>query len=113
MRGGINRCEASEARRLLRTAWENVPERIPFVIDAVCLLPEHIHCIWTLPEGDADYSKRWGEIKKLFTKGYLEQIGPGESRNESQKRRGEAAIWQRRFWEHTIRDEVSLIPALG
>jgi putative transposase len=98
-----------EARRLLRWAWENVRERFPFVIDVVCLLPEHTYgCIWTLPEGDADNSKRWGEIKRLFTKGYLEQIGPGESRNESRKRRGEAAIWQRRFWEHTIRDEADL-----
>ena len=97
-----------EARRALRAAWENVQERFPFSIDAVCLLPEHIHCIWTLPEGDANYSKRWGEIKRLFTKGYLDQIGPGGIRNESRMRRGEAAIWQRRFWEHTIRDEADL-----
>ena len=81
-----------EARRVLRAAWENVQERFPFSIDAVCLLPEHIHCIWTLPEGDANYSKRWGEIKRLFTKGYLDQIGPGGIRNESRMRRGEAAI---------------------
>ncbi|OGO28149.1 MAG: hypothetical protein A2W33_03955 [Chloroflexi bacterium RBG_16_52_11] len=96
------------ARKLLRHAWVNVRERFPFTLDAVCLLPEHIHCIWILPEGDADYSIRWKEIKRLFTKGYLDQIGPGEIRNESRVNRGEAAIWQRRFWEHTIRDEEDL-----
>jgi putative transposase len=70
-----------EARQLLRAAWENVRERFPFTIDAVCLLPELTYgCIWTLPEGDADYSKRWGEIKRLFTKGYIDQIGPSETR---------------------------------
>jgi putative transposase len=97
-----------EARKLLRMAWMDVRERYPFTIDAVCLVPEHLHCIWTLPDGDANYSIRWKEIKRLFTKGYLTQIGPGETRNESRLRRGEAAIWQRRFWEHTIRDEVDL-----
>jgi putative transposase len=86
----------------------DVRERFPFGIDAVCLLPEHIHCIWTLPEGDANYSLRWKEIKRLFTKGYLEQIGSGEFRNESRLSRGEAAVWQRRFWEHTIQDEGDL-----
>lgn len=55
-----------------------------------------------------DYSIPWKEIKRLFTKGYLEQVGPGEMRNDSRMSRGEAAIWQRRFWEHTIRDEEDL-----
>jgi putative transposase len=99
---------ALEARKLLRMAWLDVRERYPFTTDAVCLLPEHLHCIWTLPEGDANYSVRWKEIKRMFTKGYLDQIGPGEMRNDSRVRRGEAAIWQRRFWEHTIRDEGDL-----
>jgi putative transposase len=74
----------------------------------VCLLPDHIHCIWTLPDRDINYSVRWKEIKRLFTKSYLEQIGPGDIRSESRVRRGEAAIWQRRFWEHTIRDQTDL-----
>ncbi len=99
---------SSQARALLRAAWQNVRQRFPFSIDAVCLLPDHIHAIWTLPEEDADYSKRWGEIKRLFTRGYLDQIGPGETRNQSRRRRGEAAIWQRRFWEHAIWDEADL-----
>ena len=97
-----------EGRKLLRSAWENVRERFPFTIDAVCLLPDHIHCIWVLPDGDANYSIRWKEIKRLFTRSYLDQVGPGEIRNASRLSRGEAAIWQRRFWEHTIRDEEDL-----
>lgn len=96
------------ARSLLRQAWLDVRERFPFILDAICLLPDHLHCIWTLPEDDADYSIRWKEIKRLFTKGYLNQVGPGEERNPSRLSRGEAAIWQRRFWEHTIRDETDL-----
>ena len=93
------------SRALLRSAWIKIAERMPFVTDAVCLLPDHIHCIWTLPEGEVNYSVRWGEIKKLFTKGYLYQVGPQEERNGSRMKRGEAAVWQRRFWEHTIRDQ--------
>ncbi len=78
---------------------------MPFETVAISLLPEHLHCVWTLPEYDQNYSIRWKEIKRLFTKGYLEEIGPGEDRNASRQKRGEAAIWQRRFWEHTIRDQ--------
>jgi len=85
-----------------------VKRRFPFTIDAICLLPDHIHCIWILPEDDANYSVHWKEIKRLFTKGYLEQIGPSGDRNPSRLSRGEAAIWQRRFWEHTIRDVEDL-----
>ena len=93
------------ARELLREAWESVQLKFPFSIPAICLLPDHIHCIWTLPEGDANYSLRWKEIKRLFTNRYLEHVGPGAIRNESHQRSGEAAIWQRRFWEHVLRDE--------
>jgi putative transposase len=97
------------SRQLLRQAWIDVKHRFPFTVDAFCLLPDHIRCIWILPEDDANYTMRWKEIKRLFTKGYLEQIGPGEARNPSRLSRGEAAtpivpgpVWQRRFWEHTI-----------
>ncbi|MCJ7532800.1 MAG: transposase, partial [Anaerolineales bacterium] len=99
---------STEARKLLRSAWIDVCGRFPFTTDAVCLLPEHIHCIWTMPYGHMNYSVRWKEIKRLFTKSYLEQIGPGETRSESRVKRGEATIWQRRFWEHTIRDQTDL-----
>lgn len=93
-----------EARQLLRSAWINTRERFPFTTVAICLLPERLHSIWTLPDGDSNYPIRWKEIKRLFTRGYLDQIGAGEIRNPSRIKRGEAAIWQRRFWEHTIRD---------
>ena len=94
-----------QARKILHSSWMDVKERYPFTMNAICLLPDHLHCIWTLPEGDANYSLRWGEIKKIFSKAYREQVADGEERNESRSKRGEAAIWQRRFWEHTIRDE--------
>lgn len=92
------------ARSILHSAWMDVRHRFPFQTDAVVLLPNHIHCIWTLPEDDANFSVRWKEIKRLFTKGYLDQIGPGAARNASHLKQGEAAVWQRRFWEHTLRD---------
>jgi putative transposase len=81
-----------------------VRESHPFFVDAACLLPEHLHCIWTLPEEDADYSLRWREIKRLFSHEYVRQIGEGGFRNESRQKRREVAVWQRRFWEHTLRD---------
>lgn len=96
------------ARRLLHDAWMDTTKRFPLETIAVCLLPDHLHCIWTLPEGDADYSVRWKEIKRLFTKGYLAEIGPGGERNASREKRLEAAIWQRRFWEHVICDQEDL-----
>ena len=80
-------------------------ERFPFRQDAVCLLPEHIHCVWTLPEGDSNYSVRWKEIKRYFTREYQAEYGALGVPDESRIKRGEGTIWQRRFWEHTIRDQ--------
>jgi putative transposase len=96
------------ARNLLHDAWIRTQARFPFQTLAVCQLPNHLHCIWALPEEDSNFSVRWKEIKRLFTKGYLEKVGPGEPRNASRQKRQEAAIWQRRFWEHTLRDEADL-----
>ena len=93
------------SRKILREAWLKTQARQPFETIAVCLLPDHLHCLWKLPDGDSDFSTRWKEIKHAFTKGYLQQIGPGEERNASRQKQGEAAIWQRRFWEHTIDGE--------
>jgi putative transposase len=98
----------NEGRALLRSAWIDVQVRFPFTMTEFCLLPDHPHCIWSLLEGDADFSVRWKEIKRLFTKGYLVQVGPGAQRNESRLNRGEAAVWQSQFWEHTIRDQQDL-----
>jgi putative transposase len=69
------------------------------------LLPDHLHCIWTLPPDDAKFGKRWAMIKRFVTK----QCGPDLRRNdwmnESKWQRNESTIWQRHFWEHPIRDE--------
>jgi len=94
-----------QTHELLKAAWLDTKRRFPFQTEAYCLLPDPLHCIWTLPEGDADYSTRWKEIKRLFSRGYLKHIGPGDYRNASRRIKGEAAVWQRRFWEHAIRDQ--------
>jgi putative transposase len=86
-----------ESRVLLRSAWIDMQGRFPFTTTAVCPLPDHLHCIWSLPEGDAGFSVRWKEIKRLFTKSYLVQVGPGVQRNKSRSKRGEVAVWQRFF----------------
>ena len=85
---------------LLRASVRWVKERYPFHIDAWVVMPDHLHAVWTLPEGDSDYSSRWCEIKKRFSKGLPNQ----EPRSDVRLRKGERGIWQRRFWEHTIRD---------
>jgi putative transposase len=69
------------------------------------LLPDHIHCIWTLPENDCDYSKRWGMIKAGFSKRAKHLFHRNEWMSDSKRKHREAAVWQRRFWEHMIRDE--------
>ena len=86
---------------LLRKTFRRVKTNHPFKIDAIVVLPEHLHCIWTLPENDADYKTRWSLIKSGFSR----QIAGGEKRSISQINRGERNIWQRRYWEHLIRDE--------
>jgi len=99
---------AEHARRILHNSWVEVNKRFPFETIAVCLLPDHLHCIWRLPDEDADFSMRWKEIKRRFTIGYLKQIGPGEERNASRQKKHEATVWQRRFWEHSIEDSEDL-----
>jgi len=71
-------------------------------------MPDHLHCIWKLPDGDSNYSMRWNIIKGYFTKDYLLGIGTNLQRSISRMRRREATIWQRRFWEHTIDNEIDL-----
>ncbi len=96
------------ARACLRSAWRDVSRRHPFRTDAICLLPDHLHCIWTLPEGDADFSGRWNAIKGIFSKRYLAAGGRDGVRNSSRAGKGEAALWQRRFWERAIRGDGDL-----
>jgi putative transposase len=90
---------------LLRKAIRYTIERHPFDEVAYCILPDHIHAIWTLPENDYDYPIRWRAIKGNFTRWYQEKHKPTEIINKSHFTRGEATIWQRRFWEHYIRDD--------
>ena len=95
--------ESSDNIELLRRAFKHVKKKRPFLIDAFVLLPDHIHCIWTLPEDDFDYSTRWRLIKYHFTKNCPDDLKSG--RSESRLNKKEQPIWQRRFWEHLIRDE--------
>jgi putative transposase len=86
---------------VLRHAVAQTKAKFPFHIDAWVVLPDHLHCIWTLPDGDDDFSMRWGAIKSAFSR----KIPAQEVRSASRRERAERGIWQRRFWEHTIRDE--------
>lgn len=84
----------------LREAFRLCMTRHPFEIDAVVVLPDHLHTVWRLPEGDADFSSRWRIIKRKFSAG----LPPGQI-NPSKHAKREKGIWQRRFWEPVIRDE--------
>jgi putative transposase len=86
---------------ILRNAVRRVRARMPFRIDAWVVLPEHMHCLWTLPRGDADFPGRWRAIKTAFVK----CLPIGEPRSPVMTSRGERGIWQRRYREHTIRDD--------
>ncbi len=86
---------------LLRSAFRKVKERHPFSIEAIVILPDHLHCIWTLPKNDTDYSTRWNLLKGAFSR----SLAKGESLSKSRVKRRERGIWQRRFWEHMLRDE--------
>ena len=93
------------ARTCLREAWRDTVRRNPFRLVAVCLLPDHLHCLWSLPDGDADFSSRWRFLKAQFTRKFLARGGREGEQTTSRIARRERAVWQRRFWEHRIRDE--------
>ena len=85
----------------LRAACREVRSIRPFTIDAMVVLPDHLHAIWTLPDGNANFATRWRRIKSIVSLAVVS----GEPISPSRAARGERGIWQRRFWEHTIRDE--------
>jgi putative transposase len=85
---------------MLRRAFRRARRERPFSIEAIVVLPDHLHAILTLPPNDADYSGRWRLIKTLFANGALAAGG-----TITRHRNGELALWQRRFWEHTIRND--------
>jgi putative transposase len=120
---------------VLRDAVRLTKAERPFQIDAWVVLPDHMHCVWTLPEGDADYSGRMAAIKARFTRALTSRVGfhpttidetqevphvvgvdggvephptiNGRPRSKSKVMKGEGRVWQRRFWEHHIRDEAA------
>jgi REP-associated tyrosine transposase len=87
----------------LRAAFREVWRKRPFIVDAIVVLPDHLHTIFTLPHGDADFSSRWRDIKAAFNKTAIASGIPLVRRTN-----GEYALWQRRFWEHTIWSETDL-----
>jgi putative transposase len=87
----------------LRHAFRVARAERPFDIDAIVILPDHLHTVMTLPDGDSDFPGRWRRVKSLFTRRAFKS-GLQAERNT----RGEYDLWQRRFWEHTIRDETDL-----
>ena len=97
-------CDAS-IRNALRVAILRVQASLPFLIDAWVLLPDHLHCIWTLPEDDADYSTRWSLIKREVSVSCAEDYKRSAWLTKSKTKHRESTIWQRRYWEHQIRDE--------
>ena len=100
-----NRTLLTDKIEWLRESFRHVQDQHPFTIDAIVVLPEHLHTIWTLPEDDDDFSCRWRLIKTHFSR----QIEKGERISNSRQRKQERGIWQRRFWEHRIRSEDDFI----
>jgi putative transposase len=97
---------------LLRGAVRAVKKERPFELLAAVILPDHLHWLWSMPEGDADFSWRIGRIKVLFTRALKAEVGLADGVEavgsahppSSRDRHRESDVWQRRFWEHTIRD---------
>jgi len=88
---------------LLQKCFQTIASEYSYTMDAIVILPDHLHCIWTLPEDDSDFATRWKLIKTTFTKNYSGR--KAENVSESMRNKGERGIWQRRFWEHMIRDQ--------
>ncbi|AZP13295.1 REP-associated tyrosine transposase [Undibacterium parvum] len=89
---------------VLRAAFQDVMQKHPFTLVAIVVLPEHLHCIWRLPPEDSDFPMRWRLIKADFSRA----LAQTEPISASRVRKGERGIWQRRYWEHVLRDELDL-----
>lgn len=90
----------------LRGAYAATLADMPVFSDAIVILPDHLHAVWTLPDGDSDYPERWRKIKHRFTRSLGAGIGRSATRSPSKIRKRDAGLWQRRYWEHMIRDEA-------
>ncbi|MCZ7660971.1 MAG: transposase [Xanthobacteraceae bacterium] len=89
---------------LLRQAYRTTQERHPFETIAICILPDHLHAIWSLPDGDTNYPLQWSLIKG----GLSRRLPAAPTRSMSKIRHREKGIWQRRYWEHAIRGDRDL-----
>ncbi|MBL0030119.1 MAG: transposase [Rhodanobacteraceae bacterium] len=89
---------------VLRDAFRAVRASHPFELSAIVVLPDHLHCVWRLPEGDTNYPTRWRLIKSRFSRA----IPANEHVSPSRWKKSERGLWQRRYWEHLIRDELDL-----
>jgi len=98
---------AADAVDVLRMAFRTVRSARPFELDAIVVMPDHLHCIWTLPPGDADFATRWRLVKTWFTKHREPTLCSAPNRARIAKR--EQAVWQHRFWEHLLRDEADVV----
>jgi putative transposase len=96
------------SRTSLRQAIQEIRGRRAFTIDAIVLLPDHLHCVWTLPRSDASYDVRWRQIKSRFTQFYLNGGGQEADISAARALKGEHGLWQPRYFEHTVRDEADL-----
>ena len=88
----------------LREVYASVGERYPFETIAICILPDHLHAIWSLPSDDSEFPLRWSLIKSGFSRG----LPDGSPRSSSRLAKRERGVWQRRYWEHAIRDDTDL-----
>lgn len=95
---------SAEAVEVLRMAFRAVRSTRPFEVDAMVVLPDHLHCIWTLPPNDGDFATRWRLVKTWFTKHCDPALRTAPDRARTAK--GEQALWQYRYWEHLLRDEA-------
>jgi putative transposase len=96
------------ARDILGSLMRRCLSRYPIDTVAIVLLPDHLHAIWTLPGGDRAYSMRWRWIKREFTRVWLAADGGEATVSQAQRSERRRGVWQRRFWEHTIRDDKDL-----
>ena len=101
-------CDAP-IRTALRDAIHEVRTRRPFTIDAWALLPDHLHCLWTLPPGDADFATRWSLIKRRVSVACGQQYRRESWLTASKKKHRESTLWQRRYWEHQIRNDDDFV----
>jgi len=97
--------DCPDTRNMLGAAFRAVMAERPFEMFACVLLPDHLHCLWTLPDGDDDYSNRWSAIKREFSQRFVAAGGRQLPITANRRRHREFGVWQPRFWEHRIRDE--------